>query len=137
MTLTAYQKADPCIRDLWQNLMEKDDRNSPAEYPEMCLITFEEFQGYIATAVANEIRIDHEAAEQTYKMCRRDERERMAQMLIQMMERSKDIHERAAYVFAVNAIRRGRVLTPDEEMANLRAGIHDQPAPFPAPTIAQ
>lgn len=50
--LTKYQKAAPIVRDLWQNLMEKDDRNSPAEYPEMCLITFEEFAGYIEAAIA-------------------------------------------------------------------------------------
>lgn len=33
MPLTAYQKADPVHRELWQDLMDKDDRNSPAEYP--------------------------------------------------------------------------------------------------------
>ncbi len=30
-------------RALWQTLLDKDDRTSPAEYPEMALITFEEF----------------------------------------------------------------------------------------------
>lgn len=50
--LTEYQKAAPIIRDLWQDLMEKDDRNSPAEYPEMCLITFEEFARYMEAAIA-------------------------------------------------------------------------------------
>lgn len=137
MTLTAYQKAPTYVRDLWQTLLDKDDRNSPAEYPEMCLITFEEFERYLADAVTAEVKIDQEAAEATYKMCRRDERERMAQMLSQMMERAKDVRERAAYVFAANAIRRGRLLTPAEEMENLKAGINDQPAPHPAPTIAQ
>lgn len=53
MTLNAYQKADPLIRDLWQNLMEKDDRNSPAEYLKMCLITFEEFEGYLKAFLAD------------------------------------------------------------------------------------
>lgn len=52
MPLTKYQTASPLIQYLWQDLMEKDDRNSPAEYPEMCLITFEEFAGYIEAAVA-------------------------------------------------------------------------------------
>lgn len=28
---------------LWQDLLDKDDRTSPAEYPSMALITFEEF----------------------------------------------------------------------------------------------
>lgn len=137
MTLTAYQTAPSYIRDLWQDLMEKDDRNSPAEYPEMCLITFEEFERYLAAAVTAEVSIDHVAEEATYKMCRRDERERMAVLLTQMLERAKDVRERAAYVFAIHAIRRGRLLTNDEEMANLRAAVNDQPVPHPAPTIAQ
>lgn len=103
----------------------------------MCLITFEEFERYLADAVTAEVKIDQEAAGATYKMCRRDERERMAVMLTQMMERSKDMRERAAYVFAIHAIMRGRLLTNDEEMANLRVAVNDKPAPHPAPTIAQ
>lgn len=31
------------VREIWQQLLEKDDRTSPAEYPDMALITFEEF----------------------------------------------------------------------------------------------
>ena len=31
------------IERLWQTLIDKDDRNSPEEYPEMALITFDEF----------------------------------------------------------------------------------------------
>lgn len=50
--LTKYQTCAPIIRDLWQDLMEKDDRNSPAEYPEMCLVTFEEFAGYLEASAA-------------------------------------------------------------------------------------
>lgn len=49
-SLTAYQKAPQFVRDLWQTLLDKDDRSSPAEYPEMCLITFEEFERYLADA---------------------------------------------------------------------------------------
>jgi len=30
--------------ELWQDLLDKDDRNSPAEYPDMILITREEFE---------------------------------------------------------------------------------------------
>jgi hypothetical protein len=33
--------------ELWRDLCEKDDRTSPADYPEMCLITYEEFRGYL------------------------------------------------------------------------------------------
>lgn len=30
------------VDEVWQELCEKDDRNSPAEYPDMVLITREE-----------------------------------------------------------------------------------------------
>jgi hypothetical protein len=32
----------------WQNLLDADDRTSPAEYPEMCLITRDELSSIIA-----------------------------------------------------------------------------------------
>lgn len=58
--LTKYQAAPPIVRELWQNLMEKDDRNSPAEYPEMCLVTFEEFAGYIEAGAAQAVaEVEH------------------------------------------------------------------------------
>jgi hypothetical protein len=38
---------DDLIARLWQELIDKDDRNSPEEYPEMALITFDEFADYI------------------------------------------------------------------------------------------
>jgi hypothetical protein len=31
------------IERLWQDHLDRDDRTSPEEYPEMALITFEEF----------------------------------------------------------------------------------------------
>jgi hypothetical protein len=31
----------------WQELLEKDDRTSPEEYPNMCLITKEEFDAAV------------------------------------------------------------------------------------------
>ncbi|WP_143748402.1 Lar family restriction alleviation protein [Mesorhizobium carmichaelinearum] len=37
----------PAVKALWQELLEKDDRTSPAEYPDMALITFEEFAAYL------------------------------------------------------------------------------------------
>lgn len=40
------------INELWQNILEKDDRTSPAEYPDMALITFEEFTDAIQAASA-------------------------------------------------------------------------------------
>lgn len=38
------------IKDAWDSLLNKDDRNSPADYPEMCLITREELGEYMADA---------------------------------------------------------------------------------------
>ena len=38
------------IERLWQSLLDKDDRNSPEEYPDMAMLTFEEFAGYIRAA---------------------------------------------------------------------------------------
>jgi hypothetical protein len=32
------------IARLWQDLLDKDDRTSPEEYPDMALITFDEFE---------------------------------------------------------------------------------------------
>lgn len=43
----ARQRANEAIDDLWQDLVEKDDRTSPSEYPEMALITHDEFAAYI------------------------------------------------------------------------------------------
>lgn len=34
----------------WQDLLDKDDRTSPEEYPEMCLITREELAAYMLAA---------------------------------------------------------------------------------------
>lgn len=34
----------------WQDLLEKDDRTSPEEYPDMALITFEEFRDAMLAA---------------------------------------------------------------------------------------
>jgi hypothetical protein len=38
------------IKDAWDCLLNKDDRTSPADYPEMCLITREELGDYMADA---------------------------------------------------------------------------------------
>ena len=35
------------IEDMWQRHLDRDDRNSPEEYPDMALITFEEFRDAI------------------------------------------------------------------------------------------
>ena len=40
------------VERLWQNLLDKDDRNSPEEYPDMAMLTFDEFAGYIREASA-------------------------------------------------------------------------------------
>ncbi len=36
--------------EAWSDLVEKDDRTSPEEYPEMCLITFDELRDYMRRA---------------------------------------------------------------------------------------
>lgn len=41
------------VEELWRNLLEKDDRTSPEDYPDMALIKFEEFAGYIGLATAS------------------------------------------------------------------------------------
>jgi len=38
------------IDEAWQDLVEKDDRTSPEEYPDMALITHDELAGYMAHA---------------------------------------------------------------------------------------
>jgi hypothetical protein len=46
------------MEELWLDLVEKDDRTSPKEYPDMALLTREEFFGYLkhyASAVASEV----------------------------------------------------------------------------------
>jgi hypothetical protein len=35
------------IEQLWQDLLDKDDRTSPEEYPDHALITFDEFRDYV------------------------------------------------------------------------------------------
>lgn len=55
MTLTpsnVQEAAELPYADLWQDLLDKDDRTSPSDYPDMCLITYEEFLYYIRTAIA-------------------------------------------------------------------------------------
>jgi hypothetical protein len=42
------------INRLWMELLEKDDRTSPEEYPEMVLITYDEFALAIRSASALE-----------------------------------------------------------------------------------
>ena len=37
--------------EAWQELCEKTDRTSPADYPDMCLITFEELRMFMAAAI--------------------------------------------------------------------------------------
>lgn len=38
------------IEDAWADLLEKDDRTSPADHPDMCLITREELASYMLAA---------------------------------------------------------------------------------------
>lgn len=52
-----HGKADVCTFSIdlvssasqaWQELLDKDDRNSPEDYPEMCLITFGELREFMS-----------------------------------------------------------------------------------------
>lgn len=45
-------RASDFANEVWRDLLEKDDRTSPAEYPEMCLIDHDELASIIFTAVA-------------------------------------------------------------------------------------
>lgn len=45
----------------WQELLDKDDRTSPEEYPDMALITFEEFESFANGVIAAS---DHAPGEQ-------------------------------------------------------------------------
>lgn len=42
---------DEFIQDAWQELLDKTDRTSPSEYPDMVLISFEEFSAFIRDIV--------------------------------------------------------------------------------------
>ena len=44
------------VAEAWQELCEKDDRTSPAEHPDMCLITRDELLGYMSLASAEDER---------------------------------------------------------------------------------
>jgi hypothetical protein len=39
------------VQAAWQDLLDKDDRTSPEEYPEMALITFEELLAIVRETV--------------------------------------------------------------------------------------
>lgn len=45
---------DELIRSAWQDLLDRDDRTSPEEYPDMALIAFEEFAACINLVVAEQ-----------------------------------------------------------------------------------
>lgn len=46
--------------DAWDELVNKDDRTSPEEYPDMCLISFEELKDYMDRAVSAWLKPDFE-----------------------------------------------------------------------------
>jgi hypothetical protein len=47
---------DKLIAEVWQEILDKDDRNSPEEYPEMVMITYEEFADYMQRASSGSAR---------------------------------------------------------------------------------
>jgi hypothetical protein len=46
-TMRGAEEVRAEIERLWQSLLDKDDHNSPADYPDMAMLTFDEFSGYI------------------------------------------------------------------------------------------
>lgn len=42
-------------KQCWQDLLDVDDRNSPADYPDMCLITFKELERFMALAALRRV----------------------------------------------------------------------------------
>lgn len=46
------------VEALWQDLLDKDDRTSPEEYPDMALITFDELKEFLSEK-DREIEICH------------------------------------------------------------------------------
>jgi hypothetical protein len=63
--------ATATVREMWLDLLEKDDRTSPAEYPDMALITYDEFAALLESAERrnaeltrerDDIRIERNAA---------------------------------------------------------------------------
>ena len=46
-TMRSAEEVRAEIERLWQSLLDKDDRNSPEDYPDMAMLTFDEFSGYI------------------------------------------------------------------------------------------
>lgn len=46
----AVLRGPKAIDDCWRDLSERDDRTSPAEYPDMCLITRAELAAFMAFA---------------------------------------------------------------------------------------
>lgn len=69
---------EPYVNQSWQDLLDKDDRNSPADYPDMCLITKKELAGYIADAVAIEAGLNVVVDNAAHRMTVRLERDRCA-----------------------------------------------------------
>jgi len=42
---------DDAIERRWQSILDMDDRNSPEEYPDMVLLTFDEFRSAVTEAI--------------------------------------------------------------------------------------
>lgn len=60
---------DNLVAECWQDLVEKTDRTSPGEYPEMALITREELADYMnATLLAQRDAADRAGRERIMKL---------------------------------------------------------------------
>ncbi|MEI9995156.1 MAG: hypothetical protein WDM91_11215 [Rhizomicrobium sp.] len=64
---------------------------------------------------------------------RAEERKRLAKLLEERASQLPGGIERAGFFLSAITVRRGRLLTNAEQIANLRAAISDEPAPHPAP----
>lgn len=59
------------VQAAWTSLLDKDDRNSPAEYPDMCLITRDELAALLAEAEAGAWTWEDQALADIAAECRR------------------------------------------------------------------
>lgn len=54
-------KLEELVGRCWQHLCDKDDRTSPEEYPDMCLITCDELAEYMTEALLSALKEAREA----------------------------------------------------------------------------
>ena len=56
MTTDAPTPVEEALQELWYDLVEKDDRTSPEEYPDMAMLTQDEFFAYLRMFAAARVK---------------------------------------------------------------------------------